>query len=1073
MDHFRTIELDYYESRIKDIMECLQASLIRLFCDVIRQMPGSDQKKAILHLLEKPQKSFSILNRDCLIHEADSQFLAYAGTKVNLNHKNSLMYADQSVIQDLYERRISGMGQAELVRYNCGCIGNFFDVAAALKAFMFAYRCPPLYAAVKNRYGIDLTANSAEQSIFYTCLDARNEVMGHKNKVNREKLSQDRFISVLTSSKEVLDLFSGNAADPETAGIISRINSLIASTDLPPVTFAEIRARIPEFTEKYLVRSDMKKEVDFENEIIYFHTADEIALYVQPLLEDYTAAMRQYAAKNKELAEVQANVGAMQETLARIGEFARIALQGNPAVRAYLPAGMISDPGPESPAERTAVPVPLTAFAGYKKGLLSEAQVDELIDNCLFVTDPTVWLDEKYANYIARTLLGRMRKKGKKPVIFGVSRVELFKKESLGDEAAHHARNVLSFLHSRGQIVYGPLKESYTTTEIEIIEAARNNPAARIVILTMNNDLIEELAAADIPNVLPVSVFSDKALWILSKAADKVPVFAGLAADKQEPEPVPAETPAPEQSAADAMPFAEPEAAVSLEPTPAMVKTGPAGNRPPVFGMLGEITSLPESGAAVKNGRGDTIVLGKLLGRGGEGSVYEIAGQENRVAKIYHIENITPDRYEKLKLMVRSDPKIRELMWPLSLVYDQNDCFIGYIMPKVDLSKYKELGLSLFAMNKERIANGLMKDWDRAAMVDACRLTAGIFRRMHGKNILMGDVNPRNILLDPDRSEGIRIRIVDCDSFQIGSYPCPVGLPYYTSPEIYRRTGSDNPEYSTFLRTAEDEQYALASLFFRMLTFNSSPFMGKGVKDPEQARKEYNFMYRREDDSGANTIDGPYRMIWNNMSFRVKNNFIKVFTGQGTVSAKEWENAFRQYQGEIAEGRSSAEIFPTRYAGDTVDFTCSECGKTGNMLRKKYDEVMARKGKLYCSSCNALIMRLRNDPEKADVRCVKCGRMRKTDKWTATQASRGEREFICESCRQKEAVTCTNCGKTETMPHYIAARMDNYICKDCRKDVTVPCDICGDPVKIQKYRLDRILRNNKRVRCDSCRTGRY
>ncbi len=65
------------------------------------------------------------------------------------------------------------------------------------------------------------------------------------------------------------------------------------------------------------------------------------------------------------------------------------------------------------------------------------------------------------------------------------------------------------------------------------------------------------------------------------------------------------------------------------------------------------------------------VNLGKLLGRGGEGAVYEIAGCPDRVAKIYHPDK-QPDADKAAKLEAMPALKSAQILsfaaWPIDLL---------------------------------------------------------------------------------------------------------------------------------------------------------------------------------------------------------------------------------------------------------------------------------------------------------------------------------------------------------------------------------------------------------------------
>ena len=70
---------------------------------------------------------------------------------------------------------------------------------------------------------------------------------------------------------------------------------------------------------------------------------------------------------------------------------------------------------------------------------------------------------------------------------------------------------------------------------------------------------------------------------------------------------------------------------------------------------------------------GRPIKLGSEIGRGGEGSVFEIDGQPRFVAKIYHEKQLPVDQVAKLELITKQWSETLEAIsaWPRSFVYDE------------------------------------------------------------------------------------------------------------------------------------------------------------------------------------------------------------------------------------------------------------------------------------------------------------------------------------------------------------------------------------------------------------------
>ena len=80
---------------------------------------------------------------------------------------------------------------------------------------------------------------------------------------------------------------------------------------------------------------------------------------------------------------------------------------------------------------------------------------------------------------------------------------------------------------------------------------------------------------------------------------------------------------------------------------------------------------------------GQPIALGRELGRGGEATVYEVAGRSDLVAKIYHS---APRAVYQKKLPVLVAATAGELLrfaaWPSALLYDSHS-LRGFTMPRI------------------------------------------------------------------------------------------------------------------------------------------------------------------------------------------------------------------------------------------------------------------------------------------------------------------------------------------------------------------------------------------------------
>ena len=79
-----------------------------------------------------------------------------------------------------------------------------------------------------------------------------------------------------------------------------------------------------------------------------------------------------------------------------------------------------------------------------------------------------------------------------------------------------------------------------------------------------------------------------------------------------------------------------------------------------------------------------SICLGQELGRGGEGAVFAIDGQENLVAKIY---SVSPDARKIQKLTAMAKAANSSLLgiaaWPVDLLTDNRGLVRGFVMRRV------------------------------------------------------------------------------------------------------------------------------------------------------------------------------------------------------------------------------------------------------------------------------------------------------------------------------------------------------------------------------------------------------
>jgi DNA-binding helix-hairpin-helix protein with protein kinase domain len=212
------------------------------------------------------------------------------------------------------------------------------------------------------------------------------------------------------------------------------------------------------------------------------------------------------------------------------------------------------------------------------------------------------------------------------------------------------------------------------------------------------------------------------------------------------------------------------------------------------------------------------IRLGAEVGRGGEGSVFEVEGQPTYVAKVYHKRPLLDDQAAKLQAMISRWSKDLETIssWPRSMLFDPTSRKpAGILISK--MVGARQLHELYGTTNRRRHFSEV--GWHH--LILAARNTAAAFHTMHASGIVVGDVNQGNLLVDKQMC----VRMIDCDSFQISNgektYHCPVGTPHFTPPELQSLKLRD------VIRTGNHDRFGLAVLIFHLLFVGRHPFAGR------------------------------------------------------------------------------------------------------------------------------------------------------------------------------------------------------------------------------------------------------
>lgn len=261
----------------------------------------------------------------------------------------------------------------------------------------------------------------------------------------------------------------------------------------------------------------------------------------------------------------------------------------------------------------------------------------------------------------------------------------------------------------------------------------------------------------------------------------------------------------------------------------------------------GQYTGTP---IARKDRQGNWIV-GHRLGSGNQGEVYAVQNDPAYAVKIYH-EGKRPSPVETLKLTAMEDkpppgplesPGFPTLTWPRQLIRDSNtSTLVGFIMPRLSTEHFVPIGTYCNPEARKRAVPAEYATGNHVASVAkaAIRNFTQTVHRVHLVDAVIGDINDNNVLINP--ADGF-ITVIDCDSFQYKDketgriFPCTVGRPEYTAPELIDRmtghcnnpqcdmgSGSHQISYGCIPRTRDHDLFAVAVVIFKILMEGNHPF---------------------------------------------------------------------------------------------------------------------------------------------------------------------------------------------------------------------------------------------------------
>ncbi|CAM5202501.1 Protein kinase YegI [Castellaniella denitrificans] len=315
----------------------------------------------------------------------------------------------------------------------------------------------------------------------------------------------------------------------------------------------------------------------------------------------------------------------------------------------------------------------------------------------------------------------------------------------------------------------------------------------------------------------------------------------------------------------------------------------------------------------------DLVSVAELIGKGGEGEVYAINGRSGLAVKIYNT-SLRAKREDKVRAMVGEGLAVKTdlVAYPSDVVTDRRGNFLGFVMRLV--SGYRPLHELYSPKSRQR---HFPKE-DYRFIVHAALNVARAVGKVHQTGCVIGDLNHSGVLV----AQNATVALIDADSFQFSlngkSYPCVVGVPDFTPPELHGKN------LASVQRTIEHDNFGLAIAIFHLLFMGRHPYSGR-YNGPDismgDAIAQNRFAFSLTRQASTQTSPPPGSLKLDMFPDVVSLAFEKAFglSPGARPTALDWIHALSSLDGSLNHcSKVKTHYYPSNAGG------CVWCKLTGN-----------------------------------------------------------------------------------------------------------------------------------------------